>query len=77
MSGNLCQPPKPRFKLGDQIVVNVTGTHRNRQGLVVEVIAPRSGDIYRYRARFTNRTTAIFFGFELTAKESSSINMLA
>jgi hypothetical protein len=56
--------------LGDRIVVTVTGTHRNRQGLVIEVIAPRSGDIYRYRARFRNSTTATFFGFELTPTEN-------
>ena len=58
--------------MGDPIVVTVTGTHLNRQGLVIEVIRPRSGDIYRYRARFKNRTTATFFGFELTAGQSAS-----
>jgi hypothetical protein len=33
--------------------------------MVMEVIAPRAGDVYRYRVRFTDGTTATFFGFEL------------
>jgi hypothetical protein len=77
LSSKLFQPPKPRFQPGDHIVVSVMGMHRNRQGLVIEVIAPRSGDIYRYRARFKDRTTATFLGFELTPKESSSANISA
>jgi hypothetical protein len=72
VSRKFFQPPQPRFKLGDHIVVSAMGMHRNRQGLVIEVIAPRSGDIYRYRARFKDRTTATFLGFELTPKECSS-----
>jgi hypothetical protein len=75
VSSNLFQFQKPRFNLGDHIVVTVSGMHRNRQGSVIEIIAPRAGDIYRYRARFKNKTTATFYGFELTARESSSSNM--
>jgi hypothetical protein len=35
------------------------------RGVVVEVIQPRAGDVYRYRLRFPDGTTAPFFRFEL------------
>ena len=59
------KPRQRRFKLGDPVVIIVPGVHRERHGMVMEVIAPRAGDVYRYRVRFTDGTTATFFGFEL------------
>jgi hypothetical protein len=41
--------------------------HRGREGVVMEVIQPRAGDVYHYRVRFADGTTATFLGFELTA----------
>ena len=56
---------QPIFKLGDRVVVTVPGVHRDRHGGVTEIVKPRAGDVYRYRVRFTDGTTATFFGFEL------------
>jgi hypothetical protein len=53
--------------VNDHIVVTVLGMYRGRQGVVVEVIEPRAGDVYHYRVRFTDGTTATFLGFELNA----------
>ena len=62
--------PKPRFTVGDQIVVTSPGIHRDKDGLVIEVIEPRSGDlVYRYRVRFTDGKATTFFGFELEVRE--------
>jgi hypothetical protein len=61
------QHRKPRFVLDEQVVVIGLGEHRDRHGVVTEVLQPRAGDfVYRYRIRFTDGTSATFFGFELT-----------
>jgi hypothetical protein len=60
--------------LGDGVLVTVPGMYRERPGMVVEVIQPRSGDVYRYRVRFTDGTTASFFGFELEINPDSLDN---
>jgi hypothetical protein len=36
--------------------------------MVMEVIAPGAGYAYRYRVRFTDGSTATFFGFELKSR---------
>jgi hypothetical protein len=41
--------------------------HHGQKGVVVEVIEPRAGDVYHYRVRFPDGTTATFLGFELQA----------
>jgi hypothetical protein len=64
------QPRKPRFNLGNPVVVTVPGPHRDRYGVVVEVIHPRSGDVYRYRVRFADGTDATFFSFELNDQDT-------
>jgi hypothetical protein len=48
-------------------MVTVHGIHRGQKGVVVEVIQPHAGDVYHYRVRFPDGTTATFFGFELHA----------
>jgi hypothetical protein len=70
MSMRAFQPRKPRFNLGNRVVVTVPGIHRDRHAVVVEVIQPRSGDVYRYRVRFADGTDATLFGFELKEQES-------
>ena len=61
--------PKPRFKAGDHIAVTGPGIHRDKDGLVIEIIEPRSGDlVYRYRVRFADGKLATFFGFELEVR---------
>ena len=70
MSMRAFQPRKPRFNLGNRVVVTVPGIYRDRHSVVVEVIQPRSGDVYRYRVRFADGTDATFFGFELKEQDS-------
>ena len=69
MSMKAFRPRKPRFNLGNRVIVTVPGVHRDRNGVVVEVIQPSSGDVYRYRVRFTDGTDTTFFGFELKEHE--------
>jgi len=64
------QPRKPRFNLGDPVIVTVPGLHRDRHGIVMEIIVPGAGVVYRYRVRFTDGSAATFFGFELAAPET-------
>jgi hypothetical protein len=44
----------PRFKLGHRVVIIVSGTYRDRQAIVIEVIAPIAGDVYPYRVLFAD-----------------------
>jgi len=46
-------------------VVTVPGVYRDRQAIVIEVIIPSAGDVYRYRVLFTDGVQEAFFGFEL------------
>jgi hypothetical protein len=65
---NPSQTRKPRFKVGDAVLVIGLGTHRNKTGIVVEVVEPSTGDyVYRYRVRILDgdSTSIAFFGFEL------------
>lgn len=64
-------PRSPRFKSGDSVVVSGLGMHRDRLGVVVEIIDPGSGMVYRYRVRFADGAIVNFFGFELTLADSS------
>jgi hypothetical protein len=66
------KPREPHLKLGDQVEIIVPGVHRDRRGMVMEVIAPHVGNVYRYRVRFTDGTTATFFGFELQKCSNAS-----
>jgi len=70
MSMRAFQPRKPRFNLGGRVVVTVPGMYRDRLAVIVEVIQPRTGDVYRYRVRFADGTDATFFGFELEEQDS-------
>ena len=69
MSANpIIQPRGPRFKVGEVVVVIGLGLHRNKKGIVVEVVEPSTGDyVYRYRVRIIDGDafSTTFFGFEL------------
>ena len=66
------QSPRPRFNVSDLVIVIGPGPHRNKHGIVMEVL-PHSGDcVYRYRVQFSNSQSATFFGFELTFKQAWS-----
>jgi hypothetical protein len=57
---------KPRFTIGEKVRVIGPGLHRDKHGLITEVVNPSAGDfVYRYRVRFANSLSATFFGFEL------------
>lgn len=62
---------QPKFKAGDRVVVVGPGVHRERRGIISEVL-PHSGDyVYRYRVRFPDGATEQFFGFELAPAEAA------
>ncbi|HYR82774.1 MAG TPA: hypothetical protein VE422_01700 [Terriglobia bacterium] len=68
----LSAPAGPRFKIGDNIKVVGPGEHLGKQGVVVDVVEPSTGDfVYRYRVRFSDGTSPRFFGFELESVQSS------
>ena len=41
------------------------GMYRNRKAIVMEIISPSAGDVYRYRVLFADGASETFFGFEL------------
>ena len=64
----------PLFKSGDRVVVVVPGTYRDWQGVVVEVILPTAGDVYRYLVSFADGANVSFFGFELAGNPVTQEN---
>ena len=60
----------PKFKLGDHVVVVVPGVHRDRRGLIAEILQHAGDFVYRYRVRFAEGASELFFGFELTLIEA-------
>jgi hypothetical protein len=68
--GGPSQPRQPKFKAGDTVIVTGPGHYRDKEGVVTGVIKPTAGDnVHRYRVRFSDRTSATFFGFELGGKK--------
>ena len=66
MSSAARPPLRPLFNAGDPvIVINGPRRHRSKRGVVTEIIGPSVGDVFRYRVRFPDGTTATFFAFEL------------
>jgi hypothetical protein len=57
--------PEPTFCVNDRVVVTGSGVHQGAIGAVTEVYL-LSG-MHRYVIEFEDRTTAVFFGFELEA----------
>jgi hypothetical protein len=72
LSSNAFQPRKPRFKLGDHVLATVPTVYRDRQGIVLEVITPTAGDVYRYRVLFEDGGRETLFGFELEVTGGTS-----
>jgi len=64
-SSNAFHPRRPRFKQGHRVVVTLPGVYHDRQGIVIEVVKPSAGSVYRYRVRFADGAEETFFGFEL------------
>ena len=68
----LSAPGGPRFKIGDHIKVVGPGMHLGKNGVVAEIVVPSAGDfVYRYGVRFSDETSARFFGFELDAVDQA------
>ena len=62
---------KPRFTLGDVVVVTGLGAPSiGQRGKVVEIVTAGVSAVYRYRVSFTNGSSATFFGFELEPADS-------
>ena len=56
---------KPRFKVGDRVSVVSYGDVRGRVGSIAEIVSAPVDAVYRYRVRFDDGTSGVFFGFEL------------
>jgi hypothetical protein len=58
-------PRKPRFSVGDRVEVIAHGDVRRRVGSVAEIVSAPIDAVFRYRVRFDDETSGVFFGFEL------------
>ena len=58
------------FQVDDRVTVAFPGMFRDQEGFVKQVIGHKGDYVYRYRVRFADGKTAIFFEFELTASEA-------
>jgi hypothetical protein len=55
-----------RFQVDDRVKVVFRGIFYDREGVVAQVIEHKGDHVYRYRVRFEDEKTALFFEFELT-----------
>ena len=55
----------PRFGVGDHVIIVGPGadTFRGMKGIITELLPVDV--VYRYRVRFSDNTSGLFFGFEL------------
>jgi hypothetical protein len=56
---------KPRFTIGDQIILVSPGFHSGQQGNVIGIIESAADHLYRYHIRFSDGRSATFFAFDL------------
>jgi len=64
MSANL-RNSLPRFQIDDRVTVSFPGMFRDQEGFVKQVIGHKGDYVYRYRVRFADGKSAVFFEFEL------------
>ena len=64
---------RPRFKVGDRVAVSTLGERRGRVGSIAEILSAPVGAVYRYRVRFDDGTSGIFFGSELERVSDAAI----
>lgn len=62
---------QPKFNTGDRVVVVGPGVHRERRGMISEVVRHSGDYVYRYRVRFPDGSCEQFFGFELAPAEAA------
>ena len=55
----------PRLHVDDRVTVTFPGMFRGKDGCVIQVTGHRGDHVYRYRVRFADGQTAMFFEFEL------------
>jgi hypothetical protein len=55
----------PRFKVGDHVIVVGVGNSavRGTRGIITELLPVDV--VYRYRVRFNDDSSSVFYGFEL------------
>ena len=61
----------PRFNVGDPVEVVGLGDKERKIGFVSDIVNAPIDAVYRYRVRFRDGTSAIYFGFELEASPPS------
>ena len=63
----------PRFRIGDQVIVVGPGPEKGNEGEVIRVVEGSLDFVHRYHVRFSDRTWATFFGFELEPVQNQSL----
>ena len=53
------------FQVDDRVTVAFPGMFHGKEGCVIQVIEHKGDHVYRYRVRFADEKTAMFFEFEL------------
>jgi hypothetical protein len=62
----------PHFRVGDKVRMVTPGIHTGKRGIVVEITEPGPGDgVQRYRVRFFDSSSGVFFGFELESPDKT------
>ena len=56
---------KPRFNVGDRVEVVAHGEKEGKIGFISDIASAPIDAVFRYRVRFDDGTSAIYFGFEL------------
>jgi hypothetical protein len=64
-------PARPTLSIGDRVLVVGLGLHTNWSGMVTEVVGSPVNAVRRYRVRFADGSSGIFFGFELNLIDRS------
>ena len=64
--------PKPRFNVGDRVQVVGLDPHRGKLAVITQIVENPNDLIYRYEVRFSDETTARFFGFQLRLFQAES-----
>lgn len=64
-------PSRPILSIGNPVLVVGPGSHTNLSGTVIEVVGSPVNAVRRYRVRFADGSSGIFFGFELNLIDRS------
>ena len=55
----------PQFKVGDRVLVVISGPERGKEGIVIHVTDHAGDFVHRYDVGFSDGTLKRYFGFEI------------